>query len=123
MPEKVRRMVVRNKKSKIRSLLIASKNELKSYQKNEKFIHLSQACEKTWVAFLLFLELKSGEEVVHTRHNRPLARRLGYENYLDKCMLLHWYHYEGCAGASLDDILYMIDDMHRFIKKEVRVLR
>ena len=116
-------MVVKNKKSKIRSLLIASKNELKSYQKNEKFVHLSQACEKTWVAFTLLLELKSGEEIVHTRHIQPTARRLGFTALLDKCILLHWYHYEGCAGASLEDIIFRIEEAHRIIKREVRSLR
>jgi hypothetical protein len=95
---------MRNKLPKIRELLKKARYEADLFNKYHKFTNLSQACEKTWVAFTLFLEMKSGEEINAMKRPRPLALKLGYGELYSICNQLHILHYEGSPDMEFDDI-------------------
>jgi len=58
---------MKNKKTKIVELLKKAEYERKLYEKSHRFTNLSQACEKTWVAFVLALEYISKTEIKSPR--------------------------------------------------------
>ena len=113
-------MTITNKKKEIISLLRHSNDELKKYKKSNKFVHLSQACEKTWVAFGLLLEYRSNKEIRGGREILLTAISLDIEHLYDRCYILHIYHYEGSAGADMWDVVRRVSQAHMLIKGELR---
>lgn len=94
---------MKNKLVEIRALLVKARYEADLFNRFHKFTNLSQACEKTWVAFTLFLEEKSGDEINGVKRPRPLALKLGYGGLYTICNQLHILHYEGSPDMNFDD--------------------
>ena len=88
---------IQEKKSKIKQLLVRAKDELSKYRSYKKFANLSQACEKTWVAFALLVELKTGKELSSNHSIEIESDNLGtfYSILYRDCFILHVVHYEG----------------------------
>jgi len=83
------------KLSKIKQLLNFAHTELDKYKKNESWGHLSQACEKTWVAFVLTLEYLSDEEIYGSKKRIELAKKLNLMELYQTTNKFHIIHYEG----------------------------
>lgn len=113
-------MSLQNKKPKIIALLRHSNQELKKYKKTGKFVNLSQACEKTWVAFNLLLEFKSGKEITDSDQIRPTAESFGLGGLFQECRFLHVLHYEGSAGIDRWEVVGSIISAHKQIKQAMR---
>lgn len=109
-----------NKRSKINSFLTESLLELRSYNKTKRFVKLSQACEKVWVAFTLLMELKSGIEIKKHATTREIAFRMGFEQLYKTCFLLHVIHYEGSPAITDEETSEDILDAVARIKKIMR---
>ena len=110
---------MKNKKPKILALLEKAEYELGLYERHHRFTNLSQACEKTWVAFTLFLELKSGKEINAKTRPRPLAVEFGYSDLWSVCDKLHILHYEGSPDSSFEDNAFDIRRASEWIRAEL----
>lgn len=108
---------MQNKRGKIIQLLNKSKQELYLYQKNHRFVNLSQACEKTWVAFLLALEYKSGREIKNGFDRERIGYGLGLGELYQKARNLHYIHYEGSPAAYDEETFRNITTSHSQIRK------
>ena len=104
--------LMENKLSKIKELLMKAQSELNNYKSSGKFTNLSQACEKTWVAFVLLLELKSGKEIHGTKAIRPIALELGLDLLYANARNLHNMHYEGVPDFNDADVVDIQDTIY-----------
>ena len=95
-----------------------ARSELDMYRDNEAWGHLSQACEKTWVAFLLLLEHKSGEEIGGSKKRLELAKRLELMELYQTTKNFHIIHYEGIK----DDESLSIEEIEDAIQRIKRLL-
>lgn len=86
---------MRNKQQKIVELLKKAEYERRLYKKTHRFTNLSQACEKTWVAFVLALEYISKKEIKGTKAIFNIAQEQGLKQLFTECRYLHILHYEG----------------------------
>ena len=86
---------MKNKKTKIVELLKKAEYERKLYEKSHRFTNLSQACEKTWVAFVLALEYISKTEIKSPRIIFNTAQEYDVKSLFTQCKYLHTIHYEG----------------------------
>lgn len=100
---------MKNKRGKITHLLLKAKQELSLFKKYRKFSNLSQACEKTWVAFLLAVEYKSGDEIKKHYKASELASKLGYSELFHRTKYLHIIHYEGSPDLRYEEIIPEIE--------------
>lgn len=96
---------MKNKMQKIKQLLNMATSELNKYKNYRKFGNISQACEKTWVAFTLLMEYISGQESRSINDTKSIADQYNYALTFSNCRYLHILHYEGCAGISEDQII------------------
>lgn len=108
---------MKNKKIKIKQLLTKSKQEVRLYKKTHQFPHLSQACEKTWVAFILALEYKSGVEIRNGSGRRVIANRLDVNELFHIAEKLHIIHYEGSPAIQDSETFQDIENAHKQIKR------
>jgi hypothetical protein len=101
-----RRFILKDKYPKIIQLLARAKSEWKEYERTKMFPNLSQACEKTWVAFLLALEHISGHEIKGFRDRENLSKIYNRESLLNRTAKLHMIHYEGSPDLTDEEIKY-----------------
>lgn len=90
----------KNKLRKAKSLLNLAEKELNKYKDNLKFAHLSQACEKTWVAFILILEYQTGKEINKGSEIEHASNQLNLIPTYRLVKYLHVIHYEGSPGID-----------------------
>ena len=107
------------KRKKILQLLEQAEYEVALFKKSRQFPHFSQACEKTWVAFVLMLELKSGKEITGRVRPRPIAKALGYEHLYALCNALHILHYEGSPELNFRETFEDVGRAAAWIREEV----
>lgn len=96
---------MRNKLPKIKSLLDKAESELSEFTRTRRFANESQACEKTWVAFTLLCEYKSGKEIRNFATTKKIAKELGLELLFRLCYNLHIIHYEGSPAITDESVI------------------
>ena len=95
----------KHRKAKLKQLtkfLNQSKAELRKYNKTKKLIHLQQAGEKAWNAYIYLLEALSGLEIRNHRDISKVAKILAVSKNDDDFIelgketeFLHSFFYEG----------------------------
>jgi len=108
---------VKNKKAKIQNLLKEAKKELTLFKEKGKFTNLSQACEKTWVAFVLMLEYISRRELKNNISIKNIAYTLGMGELYQRARYLHIIHYEGSPDVSFRELSVEIEETIDDIEK------
>ncbi len=93
------------KKGKVKYLLTQAKKELREFKKSKPRysdwnVHLVQASEKIWSAYILMLEELSRTEIEYSDEiweiKNKLRKKIGKLDELHtNARLLHIYHYEG----------------------------
>ena len=115
---------VKNKKAKIQILLKEAKRELTLFKEKGKFTNLSQACEKTWVAFVLMLEYISRRELKNTMSIKNIAYTLGMGELYQRARYLHIIHYDGSPDVSFRELCVeveeTIDDVEKLFNTFIR---
>jgi hypothetical protein len=111
---------MKNKKREVLTMLAAAMREKKLYLKRRKFVNISQACEKTWVAFILALEYKAGVELHSGKEIHACAAGMGKSELWSRVRYLHIYHYEGSPDFNPEDMLEDIDWSIQEIKEMVK---
>lgn len=103
--------LLQSKKRKIDSLIKNAKIELTKYRSDKDYERLLQGAEKLWVAFTLFLEVRSGQEIRSAEGQQTIAFKLGFDHEYDLFHYLHVFHYEGMIEANV-----VYNDIWRGIK-------
>ena len=96
---------MKNKRPKILALLKKARHELHVYRKTRKFTNLSQACEKTWVAFNLTIEYVKNKEIRTSKGIKDAALELNLLGLYREARYLHVIHYEGSPGVDDDELI------------------
>jgi hypothetical protein len=114
---------LKGKLSKIKELLKRAEDELAKYEVSDRFVNMSQACEKTWVAFNLLVEEKSGKEIKGTQGVMNVAYELGLGLLYERAWNLHVLHYEGSVGINESDFIERVRNTIFDVKRELRSVK
>ena len=114
---------MRDKVPKIKELLKKAEDELFKYESSKRFVNLSQACEKTWVAFNLLVEQKSGKEIHRSEGVMNVAYELDLGLLYEKALVLHILHYEGSVGVSEEEFVRKVRETIYDIKFRLKHLQ
>ena len=110
---------MKNKRSKALALLVAAERELSAFRSKPQFSTLSQACEKTWVAFTLLLELKAGRELKTSAALRSAAKELRMRELFARTRILHVFHYEGSVALGYEEMAGDVEELIPEIRAQI----
>jgi len=110
---------MKNRRQKALALLVAAEQELAKFRERPQFTTLSQACEKTWVAMTLFIEIKSGKNIKNGATMRKEAKQLGYEGLYSRCRILHIFHYEGSVALGFNEMAEEVEELIPEVRREL----
>lgn len=110
---------MKNKRSKALALLAAAERELASFREKPLFSTLSQACEKTWVAANLLVEMRTKKEIRSSAIMRKEAQRVGLGELFARTRLLHVFHYEGSVALGFADVANEVEELIPQVKEEI----
>ena len=108
---------MKNKRAKITRLLLEVRKDAILYRKHKRFVNLSQACEKTWVACNFYLEYNFNVEIKSGKNAETLAYATGLSGLYNTTHELHVLHYEGSPGANDGAVLREIEESVNAIQR------